>query len=454
MTEVEDYDYDLFVIGAGSGGVRAARMSAQYGARVAVAEERYLGGTCVNAGCVPKKLFVYAAEFAQAFRDSAGFGWQLADAQFHWPTLRDNKNREIDRLNGIYGGLLDKAGVTLIEGSATIAAPNRVHVDGREYSARYILVAVGGWPWMPTIPGGELAISSNEVFHLDEFPRRVIVVGGGYIAVEFAGIFNGLGAKTHLIYRGELFLKNFDKDVRTGLAAQMTAQGIQLHFDNDVVSIEKNPDGSLNATLGNGDCLEVDAVMYATGRKPKTSGLGLENTAVALDDSGAIKVDDRFATTEASIFAIGDVIDRVPLTPVAINEAMVLADNLFNGGNNSMDYTNIPTAVFSQPAIGTVGLSEADARARFGDNISIYRTDFKPMKQTLAGGNDRVMMKLVVDKLTDRVLGCHMLGDAAGEIIQGLAVAIKAGATKRGFDATVGVHPTAAEEFVTMRLSV
>src|SRR5690606_9651405 len=258
--------------------------------------------------------------------------------------------------------------------------------------------------------------------HLHEFPRRVIVVGGGYIAVEFAGIFNGLGAKTHLIYRGELFLKNFDKDVRTGLAAQMTAQGIQLHFDNDVVSIEKNPDGSLNATLGNGDCLEVDAVMYATGRKPKTSGLGLENTAVALDDSGAIKVDDRFATTEASIFAIGDVIDRVPLTPVAINEAMVLADNLFNGGNNSMDYTNIPTAVFSQPAIGTVGLSEADARARFGDNISIYRTDFKPMKQTLAGGSDRVMMKLVVDKLTDRVLGCHMLGDAAGEIIQGLAV--------------------------------
>jgi len=454
VTDAENYDYDLFVIGAGSGGVRAARMSAQYGARVAIAEERYLGGTCVNAGCVPKKLFVYAAEFAHSFRDAAGFGWQLGAAKFDWPALRDNKNREIARLNGIYSELLDKAGVTVIEGSARLLGSNRVAINGGEYSARHILIAVGGWPWMPGIPGGELAISSNEVFHLKEFPRRVIIVGGGYIAVEFAGIFNGLGAQTHVVYRGELFLKNFDQDLRTGLAAQMANQGVKLHFDDDIVRIEKNADGALDVTLRSGASLVVDAVMYATGRKPKTSGLGLENTAVALDDQGAIKVDDRFATTAPGVYAIGDVIDRVALTPVAINEAMVLADNLFNGGNGAMDYSNIPTAVFSQPTIGTVGLSESDARAQFGDNIKIYRTEFRPMKQTLAGGSDRVMMKLIVAADTARVLGCHMLGDAAGEIIQGLAVAIKAGATKRDFDATVGVHPTAAEEFVTMRLSV
>lgn len=453
------YDYDLFVIGAGSGGVRAARMSAQYGARVAIAEERYLGGTCVNVGCVPKKLFVYAAEFSHAFRDAAGFGWRVPQAGFDWPTLRDNKTREIERLNGIYGNLLKNAGVELIEGRAVITGPNRVVANGREYRARHILIAVGGWPWLPDIPGRELAISSNEAFYLEKLPRRVIVVGGGYIAVEFAGIFHGLGCETHLVYRGPLFLKKFDSDIRQGLADQMAAQGINLHFDNDITAIEKNADGSLahgslKVSLKNGGPLEVDAVMYATGRNPNTGNLGLDKTRVTLDGKGAIQVDDAFRTAEPGIYALGDVIDRVPLTPVAIHEAMVLAGNLFNGGNAAMDYRNIPTAVFSQPPIGTVGLNEAEARAEFGDAIDIYRTDFRPMKQTLAGGKDRVLMKLVVHRESGRVLGCHMLGEGAGEIIQGFAVAIKAGATKADFDSTVGVHPTAAEEFVTMRTSV
>lgn len=444
------YDYDLFVIGAGSGGVRAARMAAGQGVRVAIAEERYLGGTCVNVGCVPKKLFVYAAEFSHAFRDAAGFGWTLPEATFHWPTLRDNKTREIERLNGIYANLLDNAGVTRLEGTATIAGPNRVRMGDREYSARHILLATGGWPFIPDFPGREHAISSNEVFYLDSFPRRVLVVGGGYIAVEFAGIFQGLGAETHISYRGPLFLKEFDQDLRTGLARQMGEQGVHLHFETTVLSISKQSDDSLLVSLSDGQQLTVDCVMYATGRKPKTLGLGLENTAVELAENGAIKVDGQFRSAEPSIYALGDVIDRVQLTPVAIAEAMVLVANLYNGGNESMDYANIPTAVFSQPTIGTVGLSESQAREQFAD-ISIYRTEFRPMKQTLAGGQDKILMKLVVDKASDRVLGCHMLGEAAGEIIQGLGIALRAGATKADFDRTVGIHPTAAEEFVTMR---
>lgn len=448
------YDYDLFVIGAGSGGVRAARMAAGQGVKVAIAEERYLGGTCVNVGCVPKKLFVYASEFSHAFRDAAGFGWTLPEASFHWPTLRDNKTREIERLNGIYANLLDNAGVARMEGTATIVGPNQVRMGDSEYSARHILLATGGWPHIPEFPGSEHAISSNEVFYLDSFPRRVLVVGGGYIAVEFAGIFQGLGAETHVSYRGPLFLKEFDQDLRTGLARQMGEQGVQLHFETTVLSIHKqsiskNAEGLL-VSLSDGQQLAVDCVMYATGRKPKTSGLGLENTAVELTENGAIKVDERFRTAEPSIYALGDVIDRVQLTPVAIAEAMVLVANLYNGGDESMDYANIPTAVFSQPTIGTVGLTEAQAREKFAD-ISIYRTEFRPMKQTLAGGKDKILMKLVVDKASDRVLGCHMLGEAAGEIIQGLGIALRAGATKRDFDRTVGIHPTAAEEFVTMR---
>jgi len=450
----DEFDYDLFVIGAGSGGVRASRMAAGLGARVAVAEERYLGGTCVNVGCVPKKLFVYAAEFAQAFRDAAGFGWTVDAPDFHWPTLRDNKTREIERLNGIYAKLLDNAGVERIDGTATITGPNTVRVGGRTISARNILVATGGWPFIPDVPGRELAITSNDVFYLESFPNRVLIVGGGYIAVEFAGIFNGLGAKTHLSYRRELFLRGFDNDLRENLARQMTEQGVELLFNSDVKNIAKNPDGSLAVTFNDATELTVDTVLYATGRYPNTRGLGLKHTAVEVAANGAIRVDEQFRTAEPSIYALGDVIDRVQLTPVAIGEAMVLVDNLFNGANRAMDYTDIPTAVFSQPPIGTVGLTEEQARESLGDKVRIYRTEFRPMKQTLAGGSDKILMKLVVDDSSDRVVGCHMVGEGAGELIQGLGVALKAGATKADFDRTVGVHPTAAEEFVTMRNAV
>ncbi len=446
----ERFDYDLFVIGAGSGGVRAARMAAATGARVAVAEERYLGGTCVNVGCVPKKLFVYAAEFSHAFRDAAGFGWSLEGIRFHWPTLRDNKTREIERLNGVYARLLDNAGVQRLEGTGTLTGPHSVRVGDCDYTAANILIATGGWPHVPEFPGREHVITSNEAFYLEQFPRRVLVVGGGYIAVEFAGIFNGLGAETHLSYRGPLFLRGFDQDLREGLASQMAGQGVKLHFETEVRGVVRNGDGSLTVHFAAGDPIIVDTVMYATGRRPNTTGLGLETTGVVLADNGAIQVDERFRTAEPSILALGDVIDRVQLTPVAIAEAMVLVDNLFKGGDQTMDYRDIPTAVFSQPTIGTVGLSEEEARQSYPD-IRVFRTDFRPMKQTLAGGDDRILMKLVVDGASDRVLGCHMLGEGAGEIIQGLAVAIKAGATKADFDRTVGIHPTAAEEFVTLR---
>lgn len=445
-----NYDYDLFVIGAGSGGVRAARMSAQYGAKVAIAEERYLGGTCVNVGCVPKKLFVYASEFSNAFHEAKGFGWQSGPSRFDWATLRDNKTAEIERLNGIYDNLLKNAGVDLFDGKATITGPNSVAVNGREISAKYILIAVGGWPFIPAFPGREHAISSNEVFYLEKFPKRVIVVGGGYIAVEFAGIFHGLQAETHLVYRGPLFLKKFDQDLRTKLDSHMRDAGINLHLENGIDAIEKQRDGSLKVSLANGDVLEVDCVMYATGRKPKTDHLGLENTRVEITKHGAIKVDDHYQTAEPSIYALGDVIGKVELTPVAITEAMVLAGNLFNNQSECVDYQNIPTAVFSQPTIGTVGLTEEEARAG-NANIKVFTSEFKPMKQTLGGGAERTFMKLIVDADSDKVIGCHMLGEHAGEIIQGIGIAIKAGATKADFDRTIGIHPTAAEEFVTMR---
>lgn len=444
------YNYDLIVIGAGSGGVRTARMAASYGARVAIVEERYLGGTCVNVGCVPKKLFVYAAEFSHSFRDAAGFGWSLADARFHWPTLRDNKTAEIERLNGVYGRLLDNAGVERISGRGIISDPHTVMVEGQPYSTANILLAVGGWPFVPDIPGREHAITSNEVFYLEQFPERVLIVGGGYIAVEFAGIFHGLGATTHLAYRGPLFLRGFDDDIREGLSRQLASQGVNVHFNSDVKRIDKLANGLLRVSFENGETLEVDTVMYATGRRPLTENLGLENTAVRLSEQGYIQVSEKFQTDEPSIYALGDVIGHIELTPVAIAEGMLLAANLFNGGDAAMDYKNIPSAVFSQPPIGTVGLTEAEAKAA-GHSVKIYRTEFRPMKQTLAGGKDQILMKLVVEEGTDRVLGCHMLGEGAAEIIQGLAVALKAGATKADFDRTVGVHPTAAEEFVTMR---
>ena len=445
------YDYDFFVIGAGSGGVRASRIAAQYGVKVAVAEDLYLGGTCVNVGCVPKKLFVYGSHFSEEFHVARNYGWSVSDGHFDWPTLRDNKTKEIERLNGIYKNMLNNAGVEILNGRATLVDAHSIAVNNKIYSAERILIAVGGWPHIPDIPGKEHVISSNEVFYLPTFPKRVLIVGGGYIAVEFAGIFNGLGAETHQIYRGSLFLRGFDDDVRTFVADEMRKKGVNLHFNSHLKRIEKNEDGSLLAVADNGANFEVDAVMYNTGRLPKTDNLGLEHTRVRLDDQGAIIVNQDFQTDEPSIYAVGDVINRVQLTPVALAEGMALARNLYSGQPQyRVDYQFIPTAVFSQPNIATVGYSETEAKEKFG-GIDVYTSNFKPMKHTLSGLDERTFMKLIVDRDSDRVVGCHMVGADAGEIIQGLAIAIRAGATKADFDSTIGIHPTAAEEFVTMR---
>ena len=448
------HDFDLFVIGAGSGGVRAARFAAGFGARVAVAESRYLGGTCVNVGCVPKKLLVYGAHFTEDFEQAAGFGWNLGEANFDWPTLIANKNREIQRLNGIYRNLLVNSGVSLLEGHARILGPHQVEVNGQAYSAGHILIATGGWPQLPDIPGKELAISSNEAFHLQQLPRRVLVVGGGYIAVEFASIFHGLGAQTSLLYRGEMFLRGFDGAVRRHLREELDKKGLDLQFSSDIERIERLADGSLLATLRDGRELATDCVFYATGRRPMLDNLGLENTAVELDERGFIRVDEQYQTREPSVLALGDVIGRVQLTPVALAEGMAVARRLFRPEEyRPVDYRNIPTAVFSLPNIATVGLSEEQARAE-GYQVKIFESRFRPMKLTLTDSQERTLMKLVVDADSDRVLGCHMVGPEAGEIIQGLAVAIKAGATKQIFDETLGIHPTAAEEFVTLRTPV
>ncbi len=448
------YDFDLFVIGAGSGGVRAARFAAGFGAKVAVAESRYLGGTCVNVGCVPKKLLVYGAHFADDFEQAAGFGWSLEDAQFDWGQLIANKNREIERLNGIYRNLLVNSGVTLLEGHARLTGAHEVEVDGQRFSAEHILIATGGWPQIPDIPGKELAISSNEAFFLKDLPKRVLVVGGGYIAVEFAGIFQGLGAKTTLLYRGDLFLRGFDGGVREHLKDELEKRGMDLQFNSDIQRIERQDDGSLKATLKDGRELVADCVFYATGRRPMLDNLGLENTGVELDPRGFIRVDDLYQTTEPSILAIGDVIGRVQLTPVALAEGMAVVRRLFKPEQyRPVDYQNIPTAVFSQPPIGTVGLTEEQALEQ-GYKVQIFESRFRPMKLTLTEVQEKTLMKLVVDADTDRVLGCHMVGPDAGEIIQGLGIALKAGATKQLFDETIGVHPTAAEEFVTLRTPV
>ena len=447
-------DFDLYVIAAGSGGVRAARFAAGFGAKVGVAESRYLGGTCVNVGCVPKKLLVYGAHFAEDFEQAAGFGWSLDEAQFDWATLIANKDREINRLNGIYRNLLVNSGVTLHEGHARIVAPHTVEINGEHFSAKHILIATGGWPQIPQIPGAEHAISSNEAFFLKTLPKRVLVVGGGYIAVEFAGIFHGLGASTSLLYRGDLFLRGFDGAVRKHLQEELTKRGMDLQFNADIERIDRQADGSLNVTLKDGRKLETDCVFYATGRRPMLDNLGLENTAVKLDQKGFVEVDELYQTAEPSILAIGDVIGPVQLTPVALAEGMAVARRLFKPEQYRLvDYQMIPTAVFSLPNIGTVGLTEEQAREA-GHEVQIFESRFRPMKLTLTECQERTLMKLVVDAKTDKVLGCHMVGPEAGEIVQGLAIALKAGATKRDFDETIGVHPTAAEEFVTMRTPV
>ncbi|MFJ2426820.1 glutathione-disulfide reductase [Pseudomonas sp. NPDC087804] len=448
------YDFDLYVIGAGSGGVRAARFAAGFGAKVAVAESRYLGGTCVNVGCVPKKLLVYGAHFAEDFEQASGFGWSLGEANFDWATLIANKDREINRLNGIYRNLLVNSGVTLHEAHAKIVGPHEVEVNGERFTAKNILIATGGWPQIPQIPGHEHAIGSNEAFFLKELPKRVLVVGGGYIAVEFAGIFHGLGANTTLLYRGDLFLRGFDGSVRKHLQEELTKRGLDLQFNADIARIDKQADGSLKATLKDGRELEADCIFYATGRRPMLDNLGLENTDVQLTDKGFIKVDDQYQTTELSILALGDVIGRVQLTPVALAEGMAVARRLFKPEQyRPVDYKMIPTAVFSLPNIGTVGLTEEEAREA-GHDVVVFESRFRPMKLTLTECQEKTLMKLVVDGKTDKVLGCHMVGPDAGEIVQGLAIALKAGATKRDFDDTIGVHPTAAEEFVTMRTPV
>lgn len=444
------YDYDLFVIGAGSGGVRASRMAASFGARVAVAEDRYMGGTCVNVGCVPKKLYVYASQFANAFKDSKGFGWDVSQAGFDWPTLRDNKIEEISRLNGVYDSMLGGAGVEVINGRGRFVDAHTVEVNGTHYCAERIIIATGSWPFKPSIAGSEYAITSNEVFDLEQFPKRMLVVGGGYIAVEFAGIFNGLGAQTTQLYRGPMFLRGFDEDVREFAAKEIAASGVDLRFNSNIREIEQLSDGSLKAHLEDGSTLEADTILYATGRKPHLQDLGFDNVNVALNDNGTIKVDQYFQTSEPSIFALGDVTGGMELTPVALAEGMAFAKTFYNNQPTLVDYNTIPTAVFCQPTIGTCGLSEAQASQQF-EHVVVYESNFRAMKHTIGGRQERTYMKLIVDGKSDRVIGIHMVGEDAGEIIQGMAIAMKAGATKSTFDSTIGIHPTAAEEFVTMR---
>jgi glutathione reductase (NADPH) len=447
----DSYDYDLIVIGAGSGGVRLARMSAQRGARVAVVESRYLGGTCVNVGCVPKKLFVYGAHVREELEDAAGYGWQVPtdNVSFDWPTLVANKNAEIERLNGIYGRLLANAGVEIIEGTANFEDPHTVRVGEQSYSSRRITVATGSWPVVPDIPGKEHLLTSNDMFYLPQLPRHATVWGGGYIAVEFAGILAGLGVETTLLYRGDMFLRGFDDDVRHFTLQEMRKKGIDLRFNVTIDSVERN-DSTYVAQLSDGGQLETGLIMAATGRRALVDGLGLTDLGVELTASGHVQVDDYFQTAVPSVYALGDVIGTPQLTPVALAQAMVLSRRLFGDGQGEMDYSAIPTAVFCQPNIGTVGLTEQEAREA-GHRVRIYRSEFRPMKYTLSGRDERSLMKLVVDDETDQVLGAHMVGPDAGEITQGLAVAIKAGATKAQFDATIGIHPTSAEEFVTMR---
>ena len=443
------HDYDLFVIGAGSGGVRAARMSASYGARVAIAEARFLGGTCVNVGCIPKKLFAYGAHFPDDAEDAGAYGWTFDAPKLDWPRLIANKDREIARLNGVYRRILETSRVRIVEARAVLRDAHTIEVGGETVTAENILIATGGRPQILPVPGSEHAIVSDDAFYLPERPDRVVIVGGGYIAVEFAGIFEGYGSRVTQLYRGPLFMRGFDMDLRTHLAEEMTRRGVDIRWRAEIARIDKTAD-ALSVGLDTGETLEADQVMLAVGRTPNAADMGIEAAGIAQRDNGAIIVDGYFRTSVPNIYAIGDVTDRIQLTPVAIGEAMVLAANLFDGKNLSMDYADIPTAVFSNPNIGTVGLTEEAARARHGA-VDVYRETFRPLKHTMTLKPDRTMMKLVVERASDRVVGCHMAGPDAGEIVQGLGIALKCGATKAQFDATVGIHPTSAEEFVTMR---
>jgi glutathione reductase (NADPH) len=449
---MSQFDVDLFVIGAGSGGVRAARIAAGYGAKVMIAEEYRVGGTCVIRGCVPKKLMVYASRFSHDFEEAAGFGWSLGEATFDWATLIRNKDREIDRLEGIYRTNLERSGVEIVNSRAVIEDAHTVHVlaTGQRVRARIILVAVGAHPTLePVVPGGELSITSNEIFHLKELPRRIMVVGGGYIAVEFAGVFAGLGSAVTLLHRGDKLLRGFDDDVREALGAAYAQRGIDLALGKTATRMDRTADG-IAVTLSDGSVVTVDQVLVATGRRPNTGGLGLDKVGIAVDQVGAIPVDSYSQTLIPSIYAVGDVTNRANLTPIAIREGHAFADTVFGHKPTIVDHDLIPTAVFSTPEIGVIGCSEAAAWSRYGD-IDVYRTAFRPMKATLSGAQDRVLMKLIVDKATDKVVGVHVVGHDAGEMIQLAGVAVTMGATKADFDRTVAVHPTASEELVTMR---
>ncbi len=442
-------DVDLFIIGAGSGGVRAARVSAAHGARVAIAEEYRVGGTCVIRGCVPKKLLVYASHVRDEVEDAAGYGWTIEGARFDWPTLIANKDREIARLESVYRDLLASSKVALVEGRARLVDAHTVAVGGRNITAETILIANGAHPVRPEGYTAENSITSNEALHLRKLPRRIVVIGGGYIAVEFACIFHGLGSEVTLAYRGEQILRGFDDDLREGLATELKRKGIRLSLKAHHTGIEKTRDGHRIA-MSDGNTYDVDTIMCATGRVPNTRDLGTEAAGVALDGDGAVQVDAYSRTSQPNIYAIGDVTNRLNLTPVAIREAMAFADTVYGGKPWAMDHKTVASAVFSQPPIGTVGLTEAEARRQHGA-IDIYKAGFRPMKYTLSGRKERTLVKLVVDRATQRVLGAHMLGLDAPEIIQSLAVAVKMGATKQQFDEAVAVHPTAAEEFVTLR---
>jgi len=456
------YDYDLLTIGGGSGGVRASRFAAQYGARVALAEKSDLGGTCVNLGCIPKKLMSYSAHFHEDFDDAKGFGWQLGQATFDWPTLMANKDREIERLNHMYRTTLEHALVEVLDGHAQIEDAHTVLIDGRRISARFILIATGGYPTQPVCSGSEHGITSDDFFHLNRLPARAVVIGGGYIAVELASILNGLGSKVTLIYRGSRLLRTMDHDLGPFLAAEMVKKGIDVRFDTIIESIHAASAGldevkhlKLNQS-GHKHKIDAECVLFATGRQANTANLGLERAGVSVRENGSIIVDAQFKTSIDSIYAIGDVIDRVALTPVALAEGMVVAANLFQTGEQGkrgLSYENIPTAVFSHPNVATVGLTEQDARKNYG-TVKIFKSEFRMLKHTLSGSSERTFMKLVVDADSDRVLGLHMVGADAGELVQGFAVALQCEATKAQFDATIGIHPTMAEEFVSMRTPI
>ena len=448
---MSDYDFDLFVIGAGSGGVRASRVAAAHGAKVAVAEEFRVGGTCVIRGCVPKTLLIYGAHFAEDLKDARRFGWNVPDCGFEWATLRDNVLADVDRLEGLYTNTLNSHKVELIAERVTVTGPHSVKLaSGREVTAKVILVATGAWPLIPEVEGAEHGITSNEVFHLDECPKRIVIVGGGYIANEFAGIFHQFGSHVTMVNRGGTLLRGYDEQIRDRLLQISTMKGINFRFNAQMEKIEKKEDGTLCVHFKNGDPVAADIVLFATGRRPHTDGLGLENAGVEIDDKGAIKVDEYSRTSCESIYAVGDVTDRLQLTPVAIREGHAFADTVFGNNPRTVDYSCVPSAVFSHPPLAGVGLTEAQAKNKYG-TVKVYTSDFRPMKNVLAGRDERALYKMVVDATTNKVVGLHMIGPDAPEILQAAAVAVKAGLTKQDFDDTVALHPSMAEELVLLK---